>query len=217
MQAGSPPLHAPSGHSHECHPAESGSVEWQQHLFLRRRALLGAGLSALALTAVYVGVLAAANSLEHVGREVERLWLWIVPLVLGFAAQMGLFLYARGAASGRSGGVPAHGVVGSGVANATSMLACCAHHLADVLPLIGLASAGLLLARYQGVFLVLGVASNCVGLTYVLGRMKEHRLFPARPSVLSSVLRLPVERALPIVLLASTGWLAVSIFFASHR
>lgn len=211
---GHPSPHLAGGGA-DCHSGASGRIEWDDHLALRRRALLGGMLAGLALSAVYVAVLGAANSLQHVVSEFARLWFWIVPLVLGFAAQIALFVYARGATQGR-GGLPAGGVVGTGVTNTVSMLACCAHHLTDVLPLIGLTSAAFLLARYQSVFLVLGVASSVVGLTYFMGLVKRHRLFPVRPCALSFVLRLPVERALPVVLVFCAGVLATSIFFATH-
>jgi hypothetical protein len=208
----SPPISAGGA---ECHSGSSGRIEWDQHLVLRRRALVAGLIAGLGLLVVYIAVLGAANSLQHVVSELARLWLWVVPLVLGFAVQIALFVYARGATKGR-GGLPAGGVVGSGVANTVSMLACCAHHLADVLPFVGLAGAALMLARYQSVFLVLGVASNLAGLTYFMGLIKRHRLFPERSSTLSLVLRLPVERALPVVLVFCAGSLATSIFFATH-
>lgn len=198
-----------------CHSGAAGRIAWDQHVALRRRALFGGALAGLALVAVYVAVLGLANSLQHVASEFLRLWFWIVPLVLGFAAQIALFVYARGATKGR-GGLPAGGVVGSGVANTVSMLACCAHHLVDLLPLIGLTGAAFILARYQSVFLVLGVTFSVVGLTYFLGLIKRHRLFPERSSALSVVLRLPFETALPVVLVFCAGLLGTSIFFASH-
>jgi len=198
-----------------CHSGAGGRIAWDEHVTLRRRALLGGALAGLALIAVYVAVLGFANSLQHVASEFLRLWFWIVPLVLGFAAQIALFVYARGATKGR-GGLPKGGVVGSSVANTVSMLACCAHHLVDVLPLIGLTGAALILARYQSVFLVLGVTSSIASLTYFMSLIKRHRLFPERSSALSVVLRPPVERALPVVLVFCAGWLATSIFFATH-
>ncbi len=105
-----------------CHSGAGGRIAWDQHVTLRRRALVGGALAGLALVAVYIAVLGFANSLQHVASEFLRLWFWIVPLLLGFVAQIALFAYARGATKGR-GGLPASGVVGSGVANTVSMLA----------------------------------------------------------------------------------------------
>jgi len=193
----------------------AGRVEWTHHLLLRRRAYLVAALAAAVLLALYVAVLTLANSLSHAGSELGRLWPWLAALVVGFATQMGLFSYARGAAKGHN--ISAGGLVGSSLASTTSMLACCAHHLTDVLPLVGLTSAALLLASYQRVFLVLGVGSNLVALTYLLAHMKKHGLFPARESLLGRSLRLPVHQALPAVTISVLGWLAVAIFAATHR
>ena len=144
--------------------------------------------------AVYVGVLILANSTEHALSEFRRLWYWMTPLVLGFAVQVGLFAYARAAT--RGGAVPhARGVVASGGASTVSMVACCAHHLSDVLPLIGLAGAALILTNYQTLFLLLGLLSNVVGLVYMLGMLRRHGLFPERGGLLAWTAGWPVERA----------------------
>jgi hypothetical protein len=193
----------------------AGGVPWSGHLVLRKRGLGIAGLAGAALVVVYVVVLALANSLAHVAGELVRLGPWLSVLVLGFAAQMGLFSYARGAAQERR--LPSAGVVGSSVTSTASMLACCAHHLTDVLPLAGLASAALFLAHYQRVFLVLGVGSNLTALTYLLAHMKKHRLFPERSSLLGTALRLPWAGAVPVVAVLALGWLSIAIFAATHR
>lgn len=80
------------------------------------------------------------------------------------------------------------------------MIACCAHHLTDVLPVVGLAGAAMFLAAYQSLFLLLGVLSNLVGTVYLLGLIRRHGLFPRDASLLSRSVRWPVDRALPYVL-----------------
>lgn len=198
----------------ECHGG-IGRVEWSRHLVLRQRGLWIATFAGAALVAVYVVVLMLANSLAHVGSELTRLWPWLSVLVFGFAAQMGLFSYARGAAKEHH--MPSAGVAASSVTSTASMLACCAHHLTDVLPLVGLTSAALFLANYQRVFLVLGVGSNLLALTYLLTHLKKHRLFPERSSLLGGAVGLPWERAMPVFTIMALGWLAIAIFAATHR
>jgi hypothetical protein len=84
-----------------------------------------------------------------------------------------------------------------------SMVACCAHHLADVLPLMGLAGVAVFVASYQSLFLLAGVLSNLVGLLYVLGTIRRHGLHPRRSTMLSLVARWPVDRAIPAAVIAS--------------
>lgn len=159
------------------------------------------------LVTVYLGVLALANSLEHATTEFLRLWYWMTPLIVGFALQIGLFAYGRGA----SGTHAAHGraVAASGGASTLSMVACCAHHLTDVLPLLGLAGAAFFLSAYQSLFLLLGVLSNVVGLVYLLGVLRRHGLFPERRSVLSLMVAWPVDRALVPVAIGSLALFTV--------
>jgi hypothetical protein len=173
-----------------------GRLDWSEHRALRARAASWGALAGSLLVGLYAGTLALTNSLEHLVEEFLRLWFLMTPLVLGFSLQVGLFAYARRAS--RAGRAPAHahGIVASGGASTVSMVACCAHHLAEALPLIGLAGAATLLVAYQNLFLLLGILSNLVGLVYVLGLLRRMGRFPARTSLLSLALRWRVDRAL---------------------
>lgn len=176
-----------------------GRIDWPLHRTFRALAIGRGVLAGVFLIGVYTGILAAANSLQHAVDEFMRLWYWMLPLVVGVALQVGLFAYARRATRGEHG-AHARGVVASGGASTLSMVACCAHHVTDVLPVIGFAGAITLLASYQGLFLLLGVLSNLVGLVYVLGLLRRHGLYPNRRSALSLALAWPVDRALPYAL-----------------
>jgi len=191
-------------------PNASGDVDWALHQELRRRGTTwGIGAGAF-LVGVYIATLGLANSFSHVFDELGRLWYWMAPLVVGFSVQVGLFTYARRAARAKDSAARAHAVVASGSASTVSMVACCAHHLTDVLPVVGLAGAVSVLATYQSVFLLAGVLSNVVGLVYVLRLLRRHRLFPARVSLLSRLMRIPFDRALvPVVVVAAVVFVAV--------
>lgn len=191
---------AMDGHSLE-HGA-GGRIDWDLHATLRRRGLAWACAAGAGLMLVYVAVLAIANSLDHAVDEFFRLWPWMVALVGGFALQVGLFAYSAAAARGARS-VKAGAVAASGSASTVSMIACCAHHLTDVLPAVGLAGAAVILSSYQSLFLLLGVLSNLSGLVYVLGHIRRHRLHPRRRSALSLAVAWPADRALPYVVLAS--------------
>ena len=191
-------------------PTANGRLDWPLHRSIRRRALWSACAGGAALIAVYLGVLAVANSLEHALTEFLRLWFWMTPIIVGFAAQIGLFAYARGASGAHAG--HGRGVAASGGASTVSMVACCAHHLTDVLPLVGLAGAAFFLSAYQSLFLLLGALSNLVGLVYLLGILHRHRLFPAQRSLLALIVARPVDRALlPTAIGAAALFAVVSL------
>jgi hypothetical protein len=162
----------------------------------RRRGWRWALIAGGALVGVYAVTLSLLNGPAYALDTSVALWYWITPLVAGFALQVGLFGYSRTLAM--AGASPhASGVVASGGASAVSMIACCAHHLVNVLPLIGLAGAALFLASYQSLFLLAGVLSNAVGTVYLLGEMQKHGLYAPHGAVLAPLLRRPVRAAVP--------------------
>ncbi len=140
---------------------------------------LGAGVvGSLGLTLVYLGIVALAESPKH---AVEQFWQdrWIViPIIIGFGIQAGLYvilkkrLFIPVVETGSSGKL-----MGAGGATSTvAMVACCAHHVTDALPFLGLAAASTFLAQYRTVFMIAGLGINLLGIavmTYLL--LQERR------------------------------------------
>ena len=58
-------------------------------------------------------------------------------------------------------------IAATGGISATSMVACCAHHLVDVLPILGFSALFLFLAKYQLFFIILGITSNIIGIIFM--------------------------------------------------
>jgi hypothetical protein len=56
----------------------------------------------------------------------------------------------------------------SGGTSVTAMVACCLHHVADVLPILGLSAAATFLTRYQRPFMLAGLGMNIVGIIVML-------------------------------------------------
>lgn len=107
-----------------------------------------------------------SGSLDFAVSELVRLKYWVSALVLGFGVQIGLFSYLK--ACGKMGSREKGMMAGSSTTSAVAMVACCAHHLTDVLPLIGLSLAATFLARYQEWFLAAGIVSNLFGVGFMI-------------------------------------------------
>jgi len=56
------------------------------------------------------------------------------------------------------------------------MLACCAHHLVDLAPIVGLTGAATFLASYRIPFMIAGITLNAVGVTIGLRRLHGARV-----------------------------------------
>ena len=139
---------------------------------------LAAGLAgALLLTGLYFGIVSWAESPQHAA---DLFWedRWIVfPIIVGFGVQAGLYtilkkgLFVPAAIVGSSGPM-----VGAGGTTSTmAMVACCAHHVADVLPILGLTVVATFLAQYRTAFMLVGLAMNLVGISVMLFILNKER------------------------------------------
>lgn len=95
---------------------------------------------------------------------------WMSILIVGFGIQVGLyFLLKRGFRLNINQKKETKLAAGAGgTMSGVSMAACCAHHIADVTPILGLTGAAVFLTEYQKELLILGVAANLIGVVYML-------------------------------------------------
>jgi len=94
---------------------------------------------------------------------------WMSILIVGFGVQVGLYsLLKKGFRLNLTQKKDTKVAASAGGAmSGVSMVACCAHHVVDVLPILGVSGAALFLTEYQKEFLILGVFANAIGILYM--------------------------------------------------
>lgn len=129
---------------------------------VRRRSIAAGLLGAAALVATYLGIISLAQGFEHAMAQLAADAPFIGLISVGFGIQMTLFAELR-TVDRRHRSAAAVTAAGTGTSTA-AMLACCAHHLVDLLPLLGLSAAAVFLNAYKTPLLVLGIAMNVLGI-----------------------------------------------------
>ena len=120
-------------------------------------------LGMVGLMALYLGLVSLAEGWTHaVDLLLEDAWL-VGPIMVGFGMQMGLYTYLKTVIRAAARGTGALAGAGGGTSTA-AMVACCAHHVTDVLPLLGLSAAATFLAEYRIPFMVVGLITNLIGI-----------------------------------------------------
>lgn len=143
---------------------------------LKKHIIIGV-IAGILLLLPYMGIITIAQGIDHALEQTAKLWYWVVALITGFGIQVGLFSFIRQALHEKRASATAS-VATSGGVSASSMAACCAHHLSEILPLLGLSSLAAFLVNYQLLFIILGVLSNIVGITVMLDTIQRHGLCP---------------------------------------
>ena len=101
----------------------------------------------------------------------------MVPLIIGFSIQLGLFLYLKMALKN---GYNTSGVATNTGISAGAMLACCLHHLVEILPFLGLAALSVFISEYQKNLFLFGFLTSIVGITYMLNIMQQTGLLSTK-------------------------------------
>ena len=132
-------------------------------------------MGALLLSGVYLGIVTLAQGWQH---AVELFWqdkFLVTPIIVGFGTQIGLYMFLKLGLHAAPHGAGAMAGAGGGTSTA-AMVACCAHHVTDILPLVGLSAATTFLANYKVPFMLLGLAMNLVGIGIALRAIRKARL-----------------------------------------
>jgi Cu+-exporting ATPase len=126
------------------------------------------GLAAsMTLMGIYFIAVGAISGESFARQQFSQYWYFLVTLALGFGLQIGLYSYLRQA-------IKQHNMHGAGktiaVTGATStlaMISCCAHYLANIIPILGIAGALAVVAQYQVQFFWIGLLFNIFGIIYI--------------------------------------------------
>lgn len=128
--------------------------------------LLGSTL----IAGIYFGILTWAQGWEYAASQFSLNRWYVLPIWVAFGIQAALYsilrfrLFIPTTSTG-----PAGAVMGtSGGTSVTAMVACCLHHVTDVLPILGLSAAATFLTRYQRPFMLIGLGMEIIGIILML-------------------------------------------------
>ena len=132
---------------------------------------IGAGLiGSAALLTLYLAIISLAQGVDHAFEQLAVDAPFVVLIVAGFGTQVGLFAELR--AVDRHHRASASVTAAGTGTSAAAMLACCAHHVVDLLPIVGLSAAAVFLSAYKTPLFLVGIGMNVIGIV-VIGRQLQ--------------------------------------------
>ena len=130
-------------------------------------------LGAAGLLAVYLGIISLAQGAAHAFEQLRADAPFVTAIAVGFGIQVGLFAELR-TVDRRHRASAAVTAAGTGT-SAAAMLACCAHHLVELLPIIGLSAAAVFLNAYRTPLFLLGIGMNILGIVVIARQLVRAR------------------------------------------
>jgi hypothetical protein len=157
---------------------------------MMRRYLIPSGaflFGSFFIAGIYFGIITWAQGWDYALNLFSLNRWYVVPIWIAFGIQAALYAILRfrlfiptsstGALMGTSAGT-----------SVTAMVACCLHHVTDVLPILGVSAAATFLTRYQRPFMLFGLGTEIVGIVIMLivlyrERKKLHPVHTFQPAL----------------------------------
>ncbi|MFP5343976.1 MAG: hypothetical protein ACLGIJ_13815 [Candidatus Limnocylindria bacterium] len=138
------------------------------------RSVAAGVLAATALLGVYLGIISLAQGVEHALEQLGTDAVFVGLIAAGFGTQVALFVELRTVDRRHRSAAAAVTAAGTGT-SAAAMLACCAHHLVDLLPLLGLSAAAVFLNAYQTPLFLVSIGMNVIGIVVIARQLRRAR------------------------------------------
>jgi hypothetical protein len=127
----------------------------------------------VALLSIYLAIISLAQGVDHAVEQLAADALFVVSIAVGFGTQVALFVELR-AVDRHYRAAAVVTVAGTGT-SAAAMLACCAHHLVDLLPFVGLSAASVFLNAYKTPLFLIAIGMNLVGIVIIARQLRRAR------------------------------------------
>jgi hypothetical protein len=137
------------------------------------RSVAAGVVAAAALLGVYLAIIGLVQGVDHAFEQLAADALFVGLIAAGFGTQVALFVELR-KVDRRHRAAAAVTAAGTGT-SAAAMLACCAHHLVDLLPLVGLSAAAVFLNAYKTPLFVVAIGMNVVGIVVIARQLQRAR------------------------------------------
>ena len=140
---------------------------------IRPRSIAAGFVGAAALLGFYLSIITLAQGVEHAFAQLAADAPFVGLIAAGFGTQIALFAELR-AVDRHHRAAAAVTAAGTGT-SAAAMLACCAHHLVDLLPLVGLSAAAVFLNAYRTPLFLVGIGMNVIGIVIIARQLQRAR------------------------------------------
>ena len=134
------------------------------------KAITVGSLSSLGLLAIYFAIVTLVSGWDFAQSQFATYWYYVVTLALGFGIQVGLYQHLKRVMMVQHGGAV---VATTGATSTAAMLACCAHYLANIIPLLGVVGVVTVIAQYQVQLFWVGLAFNLAGIGYLALKVRK--------------------------------------------
>ncbi len=136
---------------------------------------LKASVATISLLFVYFILVGLISGIKFALSQFSTYWYFLISLAVGFGVQMGLYLYLRYLVKNSSMKMGGKTIAVTGTTSTLAMISCCAHYLANIVPILGIAGALTIVAQYQIEIFWVGLVFNLFGITFIVNKIVKFK------------------------------------------
>ena len=139
--------------------------------------LLNAFIAITSLLLLYFVIVSVVSGFRFALSQFSDYWYFLVSLAVGFGIQVGLYSYLKQLVKNNSMVMGKKTMALTRTTSSLAMISCCAHYLANILPILGIAGALSIIAQYQVEIFWVGLVFNLFGVGFIINKIikfKKH-------------------------------------------
>ena len=134
-------------------------------------------IATISLLLFYFLIVSAISGFKFALSQFGSYWYFLISLAVGFGIQIGLYSYLKQLVKNSNMAMSGKTVAVTGTTSTLAMISCCAHYLANIVPILGIAGALSIVAAYQVQIFWVGLAFNIFGIAFISNKIikfKKH-------------------------------------------
>jgi len=128
-------------------------------------------MGTVSLLIVYFTAVSLISDMGYAVSQFRQFWYFIVALAIGFGIQIGLYTYLKQEIKNRNATISGKTLAVTGTTSTLAMVSCCAHYLANIIPILGIAGALTIIAQYQIKLFWIGLIFNALGIAHIADKI----------------------------------------------
>ncbi len=128
-------------------------------------------LATLSLLSLFFVIVTLVSGFPFALSQFEDYWYFLVSLAIGFGIQIGLYSHLKQLVKQSNMVMKDKTVAVTGTTSTLAMVSCCAHYLANIVPILGIAGALAIIAQYQTEIFWVGLAFNVFGIIFISNKI----------------------------------------------
>ncbi|MFA6270427.1 MAG: hypothetical protein WC657_04440 [Candidatus Paceibacterota bacterium] len=143
----------------------------------KTKIFLNAITATLSLLLLYFAIVTLVSGFKFAMSQFESFWYFLISLAIGFGIQIGLYSYLKQLVKNSNTIMKDKTIAVTGTTSTLAMISCCAHYLANIVPILGIAGALTIIAQYQTEIFWVGLAFNLFGIAFISNKVIKFKKY----------------------------------------